>query len=146
MPFCANCGASVEGRFCEKCGAPVGSTAAPATDPLTASGLSDNIAAALCYALLVITGIVFLLLEPYNRNRTIRFHAFQAIFLGVAWFAVSYVLGSLVFGIIHLAFLFVLTPLLSLAFFVLWLYMIITAYQGKKVVLPVIGPLAQQQA
>jgi len=113
---------------------------------LTASGLSDNIAAALCYALLVITGIVFLLLEPYNRNRTIRFHAFQAIFLGVAWFAVSYVLGSLVFGIIHLAFLFVLTPLLSLAFFVLWLYMIITAYQGKKVVLPVIGPLAQQQA
>jgi uncharacterized membrane protein len=28
----------------------------------------------------------------------------------------------------------------------LWLYLIISAYQGKTVLLPVIGPLAQKQA
>jgi uncharacterized membrane protein len=28
----------------------------------------------------------------------------------------------------------------------LWLYLVITAYQGKTVVLPIFGPLAQQQA
>jgi len=39
-----------------------------------------------------------------------------------------------------------LSPLLGLAFFVLWILMIVWAYQGKTVVLPVIGSLAQQQA
>jgi uncharacterized membrane protein len=104
--------------------------------------LTDQLAAALCYALLLITGILFLVLEPYSRNRTIRFHAFQAIFLGVAWFAVIFV-ASIIFGAMRLFFL---MPLFELAFFILWIYMIVSTYQGKTVVLPVLGPLAQQQA
>jgi uncharacterized membrane protein len=110
--------------------------------PAAAAGLTDQSAAALCYALLLITGILFLVLEPYSRNRTIRFHAFQAIFLGVAWFAVV-LAASIIFGAMRLFFL---MPLLELAFFILWIYMIVSTYQGKTVVLPVIGPLAQQQA
>ena len=39
-----------------------------------------------------------------------------------------------------------LVPLIWLGFFVLWLYLMFSAYQNKKVVLPIIGPLAQQQA
>jgi uncharacterized membrane protein len=150
MPFCANCGASVEGRFCAKCGTPMTGEAPPpgapplvaGPGPTAAAGLTDQSAAALCYALLLITGILFLVLEPYSRNRTIRFHAFQAIFLGVAWFAVIFV-ASIIFGAMRLFFL---MPLFELAFFILWIYMIISTYQGKTVVLPVIGPLAQQQA
>src|ERR1043165_3659002 len=92
MPFCANCGAPVEGRFCAKCGTPVsadmpGAGAPPMGPVRTASasaGLSDNVASALCYFCTIITGVLFLLLEPYNRRRTVRFHAFQAIFLFVA--------------------------------------------------------------
>jgi uncharacterized membrane protein len=127
-----------------------GAEPAPGGPPFSTSaagaGFSDRTAAALCYALLVITGIVFLVLEPYNRNRTIRFHAFQAIFLGLAWIVISAAV-NIVFGAIHpLTALLFLSPLVSLAFFVLWIYMIITAYQGRTVVLPVIGPLAQQQA
>ena len=110
--------------------------------PTAAAGLTDQSASALCYALLLITGILFLVLDPYSRNRTIRFHAFQAIFLGVAWFAVV-LAASIIFGAMRLFFL---MPLLELAFFILWIYMIISTYQGKTVVLPVIGPLAQQQA
>lgn len=151
MPFCSNCGAAVEGRFCAQCGSQVaGGTAQaagvpPGAAPLSAasSGLSDNAAGALCYALLLITGVLFLLLEPYNKNRAVRFHAMQAILLNVAWFVVWFAC-SIILGFVHLGVF--LLPLVWLGFLVLWIYMIITTYQGKTVVLPVIGQLAQQQA
>lgn len=151
MPFCGTCGAPVEGRFCAKCGGAVAGTAgaAPAGPgaPVATSGagLSDNAASGLCYAAGFITGIVFLVLEPYNRNRTIRFHAFQSIFFSVAWIVVRYALGILLLTFLHLfSFLFLLS-LVSLGFFLVWLYVIISTFQGKTVVLPIIGPLAQQQ-
>jgi hypothetical protein len=80
MPFCSNCGAEVQGNFCAKCGAPMagpaGGTAPPPPPPVpTATGLTDNVAAALCYLLGLLTGILFLVLAPYSQNRTIRFHA-----------------------------------------------------------------------
>src|ERR1700731_1582662 len=49
------------------------------------AGMTDNMAGALCYLFGFITGILFLVLAPYNQNRNIRFHAFQSIFLNVAW-------------------------------------------------------------
>jgi len=116
-----------------------GTAVAPAATP-SAGGLTDNVAGLLAY-ITIIPSIIFLVMEPYNRNRTIRFHAFQAIFLGVAWFVVVFA-ASIVFGMMRLFFL---MPLLELAFFILWIYMIVSTYQGKTVVLPVIGQLAQQQ-
>ncbi|MBZ5576472.1 MAG: hypothetical protein LAP40_07945 [Acidobacteriia bacterium] len=154
MPFCSNCGAEVDGRFCAKCGRPV-EAATPAAGPVAAKPLpagaapmADNLAGALCYVLLLITGILFLVLAPYNQNRAVRFHAFQAILLNIAWMVVWFGL-SITLGIVHMAgmvFGLFLSPLLTLAFLALWIYMIVTTYQGKTVVLPVIGPLAQQQA
>jgi uncharacterized membrane protein len=162
MPFCANCGAPVEGSFCAKCGAPVvagnpppGANAArPAGEPqpafAPAAPLQDNVAAALCYVLGFITGIVFLVREPYSRNRMIRFHAFQSIFANVAIVALEIVL-VIVFGIFiritnFFGFLVVLWPFFWLACIALWLWLIISAYEGKTVVLPVVGPFAQKQA
>ena len=147
MPFCSNCGAAVEGRFCAKCGTAVGGAAPPppapsgsaALPPPAAAGLADNVIGALCYVGLIITGILFLVLEPYSKKPAIRFHAFQAIFLNAAWIVLSLVVGIIRFG-------FFLSPLISVAFIVLWIYMVVTTYQGKRVVLPVIGSLAQQQA
>ncbi len=110
--------------------------------------MADNVASTLCYALGFITGILFLLLEPYNRNRTIRFHAFQSIFLSVLVIGIRYVLWFLlistgVFGFWTLSALF---SLFGLACIVLWIFMLISTYQGKQIVLPLIGPLAQKQA
>src|SRR5512138_235065 len=98
MAFCSNCGAQVDGRFCAKCGTPVtGETSPPAGVPSSASAspLSANAAGALAYVLGLITGIIFLVLEPYNKDRLVRFHAFQSIFLNVAVIVISIVVGAL---------------------------------------------------
>lgn len=151
MPFCSNCGAAVEGRFCAQCGTPIAAGPAPAAGippggappPPVSSAMPDNTAGALCYALLLITGVLFLLLEPYNKNRAVRFHAMQSILLNVAWIVLWFGC-SIVLGFAHLGVF--LLPLVWLGFLVLWIYMIVTTYQGKTVVLPVIGQMAQQQA
>jgi uncharacterized membrane protein len=89
-----------------------------------------------------VTGIVFLILTPYNRNPVIRFHAFQSIFLNVACVVASIAL-NIILAILHL---WEVMQLVSLAILAAFVYMLVMAYQGKTVVLPVIGPLAQQQA
>lgn len=159
MAFCGTCGAPVEGRFCAKCGSQAGTAAvaggpaaAPQMAPAAATGgLSDNAAAALCYVLGFITGILFLVIAPYNQNKTVRFHAFQSIFVNVAWIAlwvamtiVGTVLSTISFLLATLWGL--VSVLLSLGFLVLWIYMIVKAYQGGKVMLPVVGALAEKQA
>ena len=162
MPFCASCGSSVEGKFCPKCGAAIDAAAQPAAgaQPVAAAPMADNVASALCYVLGLITGIVFLVMEPYSKSRAVRFHAFQSIFMNVAVIAVD-IAFSILFSIILRIFwttgviggygLFgSLMSLVWLVFglgcFALWLYLIISAYEGKTVVLPIIGPLAQKQA
>ena len=62
---------------------------APSTG--SSGGLSPNVAALLAY-LLWIPAILWLVMEPYNKDRFIRFHSFQALFLGLAWFALSIIL------------------------------------------------------
>jgi uncharacterized membrane protein len=152
MAFCANCGAETTGAFCPNCGAAMGSTGAgqpgggtgPGAGAPVAGGLTENTASALCYLFGLVTGIVFLLIAPYNQNKTIRFNAFQAIFLHVAVIVCFIGMGFL--GFITHGLSIVLYPLLSLGAFLLWLYMMWSAYNNKKVVLPIVGPLAQAQA
>ncbi len=153
MAFCSSCGSSMEGQFCPKCGAaaPGATFTQPVSSVGTQPGLSINAASALCYLFGFITGIVFLVLAPYNQDRRVRFHAFQSIFLNVAviaihigitflalmFHAVSFSLGLLMSSL-HL--------LVSLGFFLVWLYMMWNTYQGGNVHLPVIGGFAENQA
>jgi uncharacterized membrane protein len=149
MPFCPNCGTQVNGSFCASCGTAMGAAPGgplpPSGPPPAAGAMADNVASALCYVLGLITGILFLVLSPYNQNKTIRFHAFQSIFMHVAVIVIYFVLGIVVSAVLGVmgALLF---PLLGLASFGLWIYMVVMAYQGKTVELPVIGPIARQQA
>ena len=152
MAFCTNCGTEVAGGFCPNCGTPVAGMANPgpgagagaAASAAPAQALGTNLASALCYLLGFITGIIFLVLSPYNQNKTIRFHAFQSIFLNVGVFAFYVLWGMFTFVTHGLAFLFY--PLFGLFFFVLWLYLMFTAYNGKMVKLPLVGELAEKQA
>lgn len=113
--------------------------------------MANNAVGALCYLLGLITGIIFLVLEPYNRDKLVRFHAFQSIFMTVGVFAVHVALTIISILVATMTFLLsglitMLHLLVSLAFFLLWLYMMWKTYSGEKVVLPVIGPLAEKQA
>ena len=157
MAFCPNCGSQVDGRFCAKCGTPMTAEVAGATPPPAApagpaqAGMTDNMAGALCYLLTVLTGILFLVLEPYNRNKTIRFHAFQSIFFCVASIAVWIVVTILTIAlgalpVIGWIFSILLHLVVGLGFFVLWLLLMYKAYNNEKWVLPIIGPLAEKQA
>jgi len=116
-----------------------------------ASGMSENVASALCYLLGLLTGILFLVLEPYNKNKTVRFHAFQSIFLHIGLVILGFVLGIVVtifvrivpfLGLVTLAF----WPIFWLACLGLWLYLMYQAYNNQRVVVPIIGPLAEKQA
>src|SRR6266853_4994416 len=172
MAFCTNCGAEVQGRFCAKCGAPAPdspgapSSAAPPppsppdpppyssagpTPTLSAAGLDENLACALCYVLGLLTGVLFLVLAPYNQNRLIRFHAFQSIFLNIAWIAVYIVISIVSVVLLPIPVLgFILSVLLHLAAglgaFILWLMLMYKAYNKERWVLPFVGPLAEKQA
>ncbi len=158
MPFCASCGTQVEGKFCPKCGAAIVAGGAAPPPPASAAyaapvsaPMADNVASTLCYVLGLITGIIFLVLEPYSKNRTVRFHAFQSIFLNVAIIAIDIVAG-IVFRILleilgFFAFLgIIFWPIFGLGCLCLWLFLLFSTYQGKTIVLPIIGPLAQKQA
>ncbi len=126
----------------------VGAYPAPVPPPGTAA-MADNAASALCYVLGLITGVLFLVIEPYNKNRTVRFHAFQSIFLTVAVIIAGVALNillAIVGGVFGWWFAYSLRLLFNLACLVLWVYMIVTTYQGRTPVLPIVGPMAQQQA
>ena len=102
----------------------------------TDSGLDPNIAAAISYIFIV--GLIFIFME--KKSKFVRFHAFQAVFFGVAWFVINFVLGIIpVIG-------WILLPLTSLALLVVWVYTIYKAYSGEMFKLPVIGDMAMQQA
>jgi len=167
MPFCKSCGSPVEGQFCAKCGTPAGAaeasgSARPAGSdaPVAASpqpavvtactGVTDNVAAMLCYVPFVgwLLSIIFLLVAPYNQKKFVRFNAFQSIFLAVAcfvlWFAQMIMHVILPWGLGVLLGLFALV--IWLGSLILYVFLMIKAYQNLTVKLPIIGDLAEKQA
>jgi uncharacterized membrane protein len=150
MSFCPACGAVVDGAFCPKCvspaAVPVG--AAYVAAPVASAGLPENTVDALCYFGGLVTGILFLVIPPYNQNPRIKFHAFQSILFNLAW-----ILGW--FAMIPLGMLLPFGLSLALSLFslllwggglLLWLFLMWKAYQGQTLSLPLIGSIARQQA
>ncbi len=155
MAFCGKCGAQVnEGTvFCSKCGAPVAAAPQGAPPPVpnapAGTAMSPNVAGLLCYVLGFITGIIFLVLEPYKNDRFVRFHAFQSIFFSVAM-TVFWIVWTNLFWLIPFGFLMTLFGLIGmlvwLAVLGLWLFLMFKAYNGERFMIPVIGDLAAKQA
>jgi len=120
----------------------------PAPNVTQAAGLEENVVAAVCYLGFVLTGILFLVIEPYNHNSTVRFHAFQSIFFWLAVIIGGMVLSMVSFVILALPFVgWIISFLLSLAYWlgalVLWLYLMYKAYNNEKYKLPIIGNMVE---
>ncbi len=103
----------------------------------TSLGINENIEALLCYVLGWLTGILFLLLE--KKNRFVRFHAMQSLFVFLALFVISLVAE----------FIPIVGPLISILILpvsiVLWVLLMFKAYQGEKYKLPWIGDFAESK-
>ena len=168
-PSCHN-EVSPQASFCGFCGASLAAPAGGAVPPAgytpvsagtaydapavpqpipTAGGLSENAAAAIAY-LTIIPAIIFLVLEPYNRMRLVRFHSIQSLALAVAWVAVWVGISILHIALHFVPFIGVLFLLLDLvvavAFFIAWLLAILKASKGEYYKLPIIGDFAEKQA
>jgi len=146
MAFCSTCGTQI----------PDGTTAcaahaAPAAAPVASTGgMTDNVAGMLAY-ITIIPSIIFLVMEPYNKNRFVRFHAWQNLFFFGAWIALSiaFMILSAVLAFIpilgHLV-MFLLWMALWVGVVVIWIMLLIKANGGQKWKLPVIGDMAEKQA
>lgn len=104
----------------------------------TSTGMQPNIAALLSYLLGFVTGIVFYLIE--KENKFVRFHAMQSIVV----FGSLFVLGIIVSVLPGIGLL--LSPIIWIVEIVLWIILMIQAYQGEKFKLPVAGDIAEKNA
>jgi len=155
--FCGFCGASLAavpagGPAAPAGYAPVGGTyAAPAPPPAAqaAGGLSENAAAAISY-ITIIPAIIFLVIEPYNKMRLVRFHSFQSIALFVAcvviWIASIIVHAVLAFIPLVWVLFLIVDLVLWVGFFIVWLLCVLKASKGEYYKLPVIGDFSEKQA
>ncbi len=141
MAFCNMCGAQIADGT-TTCAACRGKGAVSVT---SGAGMADNVAGMLAYVTFI-PAVIFLVLEPYNKSRFVRFHAFQCIFLTVAAVAAHIVLGILTVVPFLVLLTFPLHALVSLAWLVASILLALKANQGQKYKLPVIGDLAEKQA
>lgn len=143
MAYCCKCGNGVQDtdRFCAKCGGEQAG-ARPPSD--FASSFSPRTAAVLCYVpwLGWIVSIVVLASNTFRNDRTVRFHAFQGLYLFVAWLIVQWVFKPWEFfmGSPHVP----VVEIMKLALLVLSIFMMVKAGEGRPYSLPILGELAER--
>ena len=143
MAFCKACGQDIgTSAFCPKCGANQSSAApAPAAAPAAApgtEGLAENVAGLLCYAVGWVTGIIFLLID---KRPWVKFQAAQSIavfggltIIRIGLVFISHFIGWAIFGLI------------GLVGFVLWIFLMVKAYQHENVRIPIAADIADSLA
>ena len=144
MAFCKSCGQDIgTANFCPKCGASqsaAAAPAAPAAPPLAASteGLAENVAGLLCYALGWVTGLIFLLID---KRPWVKFHAAQsiAVFGGLTVLRIGLLFMTHFLG-------WGIQALIGLVGFVLWIFLMIKAYQHETVRIPLAADIADSLA
>jgi uncharacterized membrane protein len=157
MPFCTNCGNPVTpvDQFCGSCGlrqtgpaqtAGQAGGANAASDPLR--NVSPRTAAIFCYIPVVgwIMSVVILASPSFAKDRILRFHAFQGIYLFVAWLLIQWVVEPM-FGwmdypggrVLRFA-----THVLEMAVYAAWIWMLVKTSQQQFYSLPLIGELAER--
>jgi uncharacterized membrane protein len=113
----------------------------------TRSGFQPNIAAALSYALTVVTGILMFVVE--KENKYVRFHALQSILFGAIWMILWTLasIGSTRLWAIHILGLIITDVIffgVVLGGFVVWLFLLYKAYKGIRFELPFLGKIVQR--
>jgi len=143
MAFCSTCGAQIADGA-TTCAAHAGQAAA--TPPAaTTGGMADNVAGMLAYVT-IIPAIIFLVMEPYNKNRFVRFHSFQCLFFCVALIILQ--IGLSILAVVPFMALITIPLhfLIAIGGLIVWVILLLKANQGQMYKLPVIGDMAEKQA
>jgi uncharacterized membrane protein len=156
VAFCPGCGRRmwIPGQDAKKPAATPPVIRTPAMPPVTVTAASvpsqfkDNLLAALAY-ITFIPAVVFVVLEPFKRDRFIRFHAFQSIFLTVATMVIAIALRILysiltLVPVVGYLMAWLAVAVAVLGWGILWLVLLVKALQGRSFRLPVIGSLAEK--
>lgn len=150
MPFCSHCGGQVGDaeRFCARCGARQPGTTPPpqpapsnfASDPL--SSLNPRTASILCYVPGIgwIVSIIVLASQKFRHDRTVRFHAFQGLYLFVAWLMDDWVIRPM----LSVAPSFHVNHLIQAVLLGASIFMMVKAAHDEAYPLPLFGELAQR--
>ena len=144
MPYCCQCGKSVgnQDAYCGVCGARQPATTVPPIDYM--HGISPRTASLLCYIPILgwIVSIVVLASNTFRNDRIVRFHAFQGLYLFVAFLIVQWVFKPWEFfmGSPHVP----VVEIMKLALLVLSIFMMVKAGEGRPYALPVLGELAER--
>ena len=160
MAFCPQCGTAVGDRdpYCSKCGARQpgvhSAYAASGPPPIPGAGeflggLSNRSASLLCYIPMIgwIAAIVVLASEHYRHEAQVRFHAFQGLYLFVAWLLVEWVVSPVLRFSDHgygPSWHHLVQAAVQLAIFGAWILMIVKVAQGEDYHLPIVGDLAER--
>jgi uncharacterized membrane protein len=142
MPFCSQCGNQVDAAdvFCAKCGARQPNAPPRPADPF--GSITPRTAAILCYipGLGWIGSIIVLASERFRNNRVVRFHAFQGLYLFVAYLIDDWVLKPMFIGVPHVH----IHGLIEVVLLGMSIFMIIKASRDEAFALPIIGELAEK--
>ncbi|MGH9671725.1 MAG: DUF4870 domain-containing protein [Bryobacteraceae bacterium] len=128
--------------FCGVCGARQTPTASSKASSFWAN-IDDRKASMLCYIPVVgwIPSIVVLASDKFREDRTVRFHAFQGLYLFVAWLIVDWAFGSMFsFGPRHFGF----EGMMKVGLVCVWVFMILKTSQRVLYRLPLVGELAER--
>ena len=109
-----------------------------ASEGASSTNLEPNVGGLLCYLGMWITGIIFLIIE--QKNRLIRFHAIQSIIVFGFLFIASAILNKIPF----VGWFFGLV--IGMVIFILWIVLMVKAYQGEVYKLPLAGDIAEKVA
>jgi len=123
----------------------------------TSMNLEENIASALCYVIIWLTGIIFFFLE--KENKTVRFHAMQSILTFIPLSILGWILGwigapsvGLGYGYYGYSYNPGIPALLWLSWIIwlitvlLWLFLMYKAYKGEKFKVPFVGDIAEKHS
>ena len=145
MAFCKSCGQEIgAATFCPRCGASQAASASPASAPSVTpaasptEGLQENVAGLLCYALGWVTGLIFLLID---KRPFVKFHAAQSI---VVFGGLTVIRIALVFmhGMFGGFFGWGLLSLIGLLGLILWVFLMVKAYQHETFRVPLAADIA----
>jgi uncharacterized membrane protein len=153
MAHCTKCGAAVAdgAAFCPSCGSAQAAPGAVQSAPLpavqAASQMDEKVAGLLCYVLGWITGLIFYFIDkrPY-----VRFHAAQSIVVFGGLHVISIVLGMffglslLSGGLTGFSLGYAVYGLVNLVGLVLWILLMVKAYQGERFRVPIAADIAEK--